>query len=85
MSLGKRASLLRHLQRDHRPQGNRPRQAAEHVHRWPFKLKSYTQNVGAQFVANRDYWGLIGEGGCRVMVGTRAVRLVRSAGEGPAA
>jgi peptide/nickel transport system substrate-binding protein len=23
----------------------------------PFKLKSYTQNVGAQFVANPDYWG----------------------------
>jgi peptide/nickel transport system substrate-binding protein len=23
----------------------------------PFKLKSYTQNVGASFVANPDYWG----------------------------
>ncbi len=23
----------------------------------PFKLKSYTQNVGANFVANTDYWG----------------------------
>jgi peptide/nickel transport system substrate-binding protein len=23
----------------------------------PFKLKSYTQNVGANFVANPDYWG----------------------------
>lgn len=23
----------------------------------PFKLRSYTQNVGAQFVANPDYWG----------------------------
>jgi peptide/nickel transport system substrate-binding protein len=23
----------------------------------PFKLKSYTQNVGADFVANPDYWG----------------------------
>jgi peptide/nickel transport system substrate-binding protein len=23
----------------------------------PFKLKSYTQNTGAQFVANPDYWG----------------------------
>jgi len=23
----------------------------------PFKLKSYTQNVGAQFAANPDYWG----------------------------
>jgi peptide/nickel transport system substrate-binding protein len=23
----------------------------------PFKLKRYTQNVGAQFVANPDYWG----------------------------
>jgi len=31
---------------------------AEHpIGTGPFKLKSYTQNVGANFVANPDYWG----------------------------
>ena len=51
--------LLGQLQRDHRPQGHRlrpsgrRRSSAPGRSSWP----SYTQNVGATFVPNPDYWG----------------------------